>query len=594
MSPSKTRTARRFLLAALAVMALAAPASPPDAAAGAPPRAGDVVPGAYIVMLTPGASLERVATQHFLPPQALTARYSSAFLGFTASMSAATAAALADDPRVQAVEPDRLLTVAGTQMSPPWGLDRVDQRGLPLSGTYDYDTTGAGVSTYIVDTGVRSNHVDFTGRMVAGFTAFADGRGTEDCNGHGTHVAGTAAGATSGVAKGATIVPVRVMDCEGAGMLSQIVSGIDWMAQHHTSGPAVANMSLAAPGYSAALETAINNAMADGITFVVAAGNDNKDACGYSPSHVVGAVTVGATDKTDTRASFSNYGPCLDLFAPGVSIASAGHTSDTAFTTMNGTSMAAPHVAGAAARYLQANPDAAPAEVALVLTGSATPSAVSDAGTGSPTSLLYAASDTTEKLSLAPSETTLTLERSTSRITFGQSVTLSGRLTSGGTGAPWQTVRVEHRRRGTTTWRLLGEKVTDENGSISLATTPGANADYRLRYLGDMYDASSSDTGFVGVRTRVSSALNDTSVRRGATAKLSGKVRPSHAGTSATLQRYRNGAWRKVTSKTLSGTSRYTFRLNTSNRGTYRYRVVKPGHTDHLRGISARRTLTVE
>ncbi|NBO79879.1 MAG: serine protease, partial [Actinobacteria bacterium] len=245
-----------------------------------------------------------------------------------------------------------------------WGLDRIDQRALPLNNRYTRTQSGAGVTVYVIDTGVRATHSELSGRVAAGFTTISDGQGTNDCQGHGTHVAGTVAGTNYGVAPAALVVPVRVMNCSGSGSTSDIIAGIDWIITHHQAGvPAVANMSLGGPR-SAALDLAVSRGVADGVTFVVAAGNSSLSACTVSPAGEPSAITVGSTTSTDERSSFSNFGSCLDVFAPGSNIVSAGHSSDVATRTLSGTSMAAPHVAGIAALALSQNSAMSPAEVA--------------------------------------------------------------------------------------------------------------------------------------------------------------------------------------------------------------------------------------
>jgi subtilisin family serine protease len=311
--------------------------------------------------------------------------FRSVFRGFSAELSDRAIAALRRNPHVALIEPDGVVTTAETAAS--WGLDRIDQRALPLNGTYNVPAAGAAVTAYIVDTGVAPTaDLDQRATGYDGITPGGDGSG--DCNGHGTHVAGTVAGTAYGVAKTATVVPVRVLDCAGSGTWSGIIAGLDWVVGNHVSGPAVANMSLGG-GASSTVDAAVQRVIADGVTVAVAAGNSNANACNSSPARVAGALTVGATDSSDRRASFSNYGSCLDLFAPGV-----GVTSDwlTGTNTISGTSMATPHVAGAAAVLLSRNPGGllSPSAVASNLVSTATTGVVKVAGKRSPNRLLFA------------------------------------------------------------------------------------------------------------------------------------------------------------------------------------------------------------
>ncbi|MFB9515883.1 S8 family peptidase [Streptomyces purpureus] len=318
--------------------------------------------------------------------------YRSALKGFSTSMSKAKAAALAKDPRVAYVEQNTTVRISETQANATWGIDRIDQRNLPLSKTYTYNTTASNVTAYIIDTGIRTSHSEFGGRATVGTDTVGGGQNGQDCQGHGTHVAGTVGGKTYGVAKGVKLVAVRVLDCNGSGTTAGVIAGVDWVTANAVK-PAVANMSLGG-GANASLDDAVKRSIAKGVSYAVAAGNGNflgwpANACNYSPARVPEAITVGATDSSDRRASFSNYGTCLDIFAPGVSVTSAWKDNDTATSTISGTSMAAPHTAGVAALYLAANPAATPAQVRDALVNNATANKVTDPRTGSPNRLLH-------------------------------------------------------------------------------------------------------------------------------------------------------------------------------------------------------------
>jgi subtilisin family serine protease len=373
---------------------VSSPQSPNDPAvsfaATADQGLGRAIPGAYIVVFKsslpdPAAEARGLVAQH---GGTLRFTYTSAIKGFAADLPARAVDALRRNPNVAYVEADQAVELFDTESAPSsWGLDRVDQRKLPLSSSYSYTATGAGVSVYIIDTGIRTTHVEFGGRAVGAYSSVKGKASTDDCNGHGTHVAGTVGGSSYGIAKGVKLYAVRVLDCDGSGSFSAVIAGIDWVTAHRQL-PAVANMSLGG-GKSQPLNDAVKGSIAAGVTYAVAAGNSNYDACSFSPASTSEALTVGATTRQDAQAYYSNWGTCVDLYAPGDSITSAWNTSDTASAIKRGTSMAAPHVAGAAALYLESHPLDSPANVASALSAAATQAQITNLGSGSPNLLVF-------------------------------------------------------------------------------------------------------------------------------------------------------------------------------------------------------------
>ena len=503
---------------AVGVPAFAAPATGAIRRAGGP----TAVPGSYIVVLkdsavanTGGLTLtsaisgkaQSLAKAH---GGSVAQVYSAALHGFEARVSELEAKSLAADDAVAFVEQNHRVSIAGTQTNPPsWGLDRIDQSSLPLNSSYTYPNTASNVHAYIIDTGILTTHTTFGGRASSGYDFVDNDSNATDCNGHGTHVAGTVGGATYGVAKAALLVGVRVLDCAGSGTDAGVIAGINWVTANAIK-PAVANMSLGG-GTSTALDTAVANSIAAGITYGIAGGNDSANACNYSPARVSAAITVGATTSSDARASYSNYGSCLDIFAPGSSITSAWYSSTTATNTISGTSMATPHVVGAAALILADNPSYTPAQVRTAMIGNATSGVVTSPGSGSPNLLLkVGAGSGTPASCVATNGTDVSIPDAGAAV--NSSVTISGCGHAAASASSTVYVNIVHTYRGD----LVVKLIAPDGSSYTLKSSSGSdsadnvNTTYTVNVSSEatngtwslnVQDVYSADTGYINTWT---------------------------------------------------------------------------------------------
>ena len=478
-----------------------APLAAPSPAAPTYSKGGDPIPNSYIVVYKDNVQNVDAESDDIAAKSGGKVKYTYKFAlkGMAIELSATQAAALANDPRVAYVEQDQTMSISTVQSGATWGIDRIDQRSLPLSGTYVYNADGTGVTVYIIDTGINFTHSEYSGRAFTGIDEVTAGGTAADCNGHGSHVSGTVGGTTYGVAKNVRLVAVRVLDCNGSGSTSGVIAGIDWVTANRVL-PAAANMSLGG-GFSATLNSAVDRSTAAGVTYAIAAGNSSADACNTSPASASTSITVGATDITDAFASFSNFGSCVHINGPGVNITSAWIGSNTATNTISGTSMATPHVAGTAALYLQVNPSATASQVRSALTSNATANVISGVPSGTPNLLLYSGfiaagpqppvANFTSSCSLLvcnfDASSSTAQATATYSWTFGDATSGSGKTTShtyGASGSYSVTLTVSD-ANGTST----------KTQTVTVSSTPAApvaSFTYACTRLSCSFDASSS------------------------------------------------------------------------------------------------------
>lgn len=518
--------------------------------------------GSYIVVMRSASDLTSEESTIASTGGRVEKRFSHAINALSVKVKHADVSRLRNDPNVLSVELDQPMYALDTQSpTPSWGLDRIDQRSLPLNSAFTATATGVGVDAYIVDTGIYATHSEFTGRLAGGFTAIVDGNGTSDCNGHGTHVAGTTAGTTYGIAKAATLIPVRVLDCLGSGSTTGVIAGLDWIVANHVAGkPAVANMSLGG-GTSTALDTAVQNVINDGVVMAVAAGNSNTNACNSSPSRAPNAITVGATgtyyagETTDTRSGYSNFGTCLDIFAPGSNIVSSWMGSTTATNTISGTSMATPHVAGVAAVLLGRYPTSTPADIATMLRNSATPNVVLSAGTGSPNYLLYL--DPLGGPIVAPPPPPPVAPSAPTGITITPSSTqLSVKFTAGSAGTSAITT-YKYSLDGGSNWSVR-QTGTTASPIVITGLTNGTTYSVAIRAVSAVGDGTAT-TPITATPASVPSApvIGTATANAGLTATITWTA-PANGGSvisGYTINAYRNGSTSVAKATTVSGTA---------------------------------------